>query len=65
MSLCASCGDPLPRKEMFCPRHIVFVYDWAVVNRIMYDFLHRKESPQRLAQSDRDDGFGAHTGGAA
>jgi hypothetical protein len=49
-----------------CPHHH-FVYgdDWAVANRIMCDFFHRKKVPPRLAQSDRDDDFWAHTGEAA
>jgi hypothetical protein len=43
----------------------VYGDDWAVANRIMCDFFHRKKVPPRLAQNDRDDDFWAHTGEAA
>jgi hypothetical protein len=43
----------------------VYGDDWAVANRIMCDFFHRKKVPPRLAQAERDDEFWAHTGEAA
>jgi hypothetical protein len=43
----------------------VYGDDWAVANRIMCDFFHRKKVPPRLAPPERDDDFWAHTGEAA
>jgi hypothetical protein len=66
MSLCASCGLQLSGDAALCPHHhCVYGDDWAVANRIMCDFFHRKKVPPRLAQSDRDDDFWAHTAEAA
>jgi hypothetical protein len=66
MSLCASCGLQLTGDAGLCPHHhCVYGDDWAVANRIMCDFFHRKKVPPRLSQSDRDDDFWAHTGEAA
>ena len=49
-----------------CPHHhCVYGDDWAVANRIMCDFFHRKKLPPRLSQHERDDEFWAHTGEAA
>jgi len=45
--------------------HCVYGDDWAVANRIMCDFFHRKLVPPRLAHHDRDDDFWAHTAEAA
>ena len=66
MSLCASCGLQLTGDAGLCPHHhCVYGDDWAIANRIMCDFFHRKKVPPRLAQNDRDDEFWAHTGEAA
>lgn len=66
MSLCASCGLQLSGDAALCPHHhCVYGDDWAVANRIMCDFFHRKKVPPRLAQPDRDDDFWAHTAEAA
>ena len=66
MSLCASCGLQLSGDAGLCPHHhCVYGDDWAVANRIMCDFFHRRKVPRRLAQTDRDDDFWAHTGEAA
>ena len=66
MSLCASCGLQLTGDAGLCPHHhCVYGDDWAVANRIMCDFFHRKKVPPRLAQTERDDEFWAHTGEAA
>ena len=66
MSLCASCGLQLSGQAALCPHHhCVYGDDWAVANRIMCDFFHRKKVPPRLAQHDRDDDFWAHTAEAA
>jgi hypothetical protein len=43
----------------------VYGDDWAIANRIMCDFFHRRKVPPRLAQHDRDDDFWAHTAEAA
>ena len=66
MSLCASCGMRLAGDAALCPHHH-FVYGddaWAVANRIMCDFFHRKTAPPRLTAPDRD-GFWEPTGEAA
>jgi hypothetical protein len=66
MSLCASCGLQLSGDAALCPHHhCVYGDDWAVANRIMCDFFHRKKLPPRLAQPERDDDFWAHAGEAA
>ena len=66
MSLCASCGLQLSGDAGLCPHHhCVYGDDWAVANRIMCDFFHRGKIPPRLAQTERDDDFWAHTGEAA
>lgn len=66
MSLCASCGLQLSGEAGLCPHHhCVYGDDWAVANRIMCDFFHRKKVPPRLPQTERDDDFWAHTGEAA
>jgi hypothetical protein len=66
MSLCASCGLQLSGEAALCPHHhCVYGDDWAVANRIMCDFFHRKKVPPRLAQQERDDDFWAHTAEAA
>jgi len=66
MSLCASCGLQLTGDAGLCPHHhCVYGDDWAVANRIMCDFFHRKKVPPRLSQNERDDEFWAHTGEAA
>jgi hypothetical protein len=66
MSLCASCGLQLAGDATLCPHHhCVYGDDWAVANRIMCDFFHRRKVPPRLAQHDRDDDFWAHTAEAA
>jgi hypothetical protein len=58
MSLCAFCGLQLPGDAALCPHHhCACDGDWAVANRIMCDFFHRKKAPPRLAQADRDDDF--------
>jgi hypothetical protein len=66
MSLCASCGLQLSGDAALCPHHhCVYGDDWAVANRIMCDFFHRRKLPPRLAPPDRDDDFWAHTAEAA
>jgi hypothetical protein len=66
VSLCASCGLQLTGDASLCPHHhCVYGDDWAVANRIMCDFFHRGKIPPRLAQTERDDEFWAHTGEAA
>jgi hypothetical protein len=66
MSLCASCGLQLSGDAGLCPHHhCVYGDDWAVANKIMCDFFHRKKVPPRLTQPERDDDFWAHTGEAA
>lgn len=50
MSLCVQCGLSLSGDQSLCAHH---PYnggaDWAAVNRIMCDMLHRKKVPTRLA----------------
>jgi len=66
MSLCASCGLQLSGNAALCPHHhYVYGNDWAVANRIMCDFVHRRKVPPGLAQHDRDDDFWSQTAEAA
>jgi hypothetical protein len=66
MSLCASCGLQLSGDAALCPHHhCVYGNDWAVANRIMCDFFHRRKVPPRLAQHDRADDFWSHPAEAA
>ena len=66
MSLCASCALQLTGDAALCPHHhCVYGDDWAVANRIMCDFFHRKKIPPRLAPLERDDDFWAHAAEAA
>lgn len=49
MALCASCGLQLSGEAALCPHHhCVYGDDWAVANRMMCDFLHRKWVPPRF-----------------
>lgn len=61
-SLCAQCGLLLATEAALCPHHTSLEENWAIGNRIMCDFFHRKKIPARLAQNERDDDFWAHTG---
>ena len=46
MSLCVACGLSLAGDADFCPHHLSgYAEDWAVANRIMCDFIHRKWIP--------------------
>lgn len=65
MSLCVVCVQSSPGAGSLCPYHVSSEQDWAVANRIMCDFFHRKKIPPRLPQTERDDDFWAHTGEAA
>ena len=43
MSLCVCCGLALAGDANFCPHHQTgYAEDWAVANRMMCDFVHRK-----------------------
>jgi hypothetical protein len=56
MSACAQCGLPLRRDVGLCQHHLVAsADDWAAVNRIMCDFLHRRRPLTRLRPSERED----------
>lgn len=56
MSTCASCAVELAGDAALCPHHHAGPSDeWAVVNRIMCAFFHRKEEPARLPPAQRDD----------
>lgn len=61
MSLCASCGAQIPGDAGLCPHHECADNKWAVVNRIMCDFLHRKREPERLKEEERRDDFWVST----
>jgi len=66
MSLCVSCGLQLSGTAALCPHHhCVYGDDWAVGNRIMCDFFHRRRVPERLSRAERDDDFWAHMGDLA
>ena len=58
MAHCALCGNQLPGDERLCSHHYSPDGDqWAEVNRIMCDLLHRKKSIVRLALDERDNDF--------
>ena len=63
MSVCASCGLTIPDDVGLCPHHHVAYGgdDWAVANRIMCDFLHRRTVPRRMTKAERDDDLSAVT----
>lgn len=67
MALCASCGLQLLLEDdagLHSHHYCVEGDDWAIANRIMCDFFHRKKIPPRLPQTERGDDFLAHVGGA-
>jgi len=60
MSLCVSCGLALAGDADFCPHHQTgYAEDWAVANRIMCDFVHRKWIPPSPPSSLHEDDFWA------
>ncbi len=66
MSLCAACGVSLSGDAELCPHHdCMHGADWAMANRIMCDFFHRKKVAPRLSQSERDGDVGAQSAEAA
>jgi hypothetical protein len=53
---CASCGVNTPDDLGLCPHHHVEGgHDWALANRIMCDFFHRRKVPRRLTEAERHD----------
>lgn len=44
-TLCFVCGSELWNGELICGHHTVGVEDWAQVNRIACDLLHRGIEP--------------------
>lgn len=55
MSLCVACGLALAGDADFCPHHQTgYAEDWAVGNRIMCDFVHRKWIPPSPLPNERD-----------
>jgi hypothetical protein len=54
---CPSCGLAIPDDVGLCPHHHdgYGCHDWAVANRIMCDFVHRRRVPRRLKRAERDD----------
>jgi hypothetical protein len=66
MSRCVSCGLQLTGDTALCPHHPrAYGDDWAVANRVMCDFFHRRKPLPRLTQSERDDERWEHTGDSA
>lgn len=56
MSLCASCGAQLAGVASLCSHHpLAHGDDWAVVNRVMCDFLHRKQAPPDVPSNEPND----------
>jgi hypothetical protein len=56
MSLCTLCGLQLSGTAGLCPHHYAACDDrWAMANRIMCDFIHRKKVPPRLLLAERAD----------
>lgn len=55
-NLCALCGQRLVGRESLCAAHHTMAgEEWAAVNRIMCDFLHRGVATPRLGPSERRD----------
>lgn len=55
MNVCAFCRQQLSGPEGLCSHHhSVSKDDWAAVNRVMCDFLHRGVVPERLSMADRE-----------
>ncbi len=56
MSLCALCGAELARNASLCSHHVLaHGNDWAVVNRFMCDFVHRRQVPPGVPSTEPDD----------
>lgn len=53
MSLCAICSFQLRGDRGLCAHHDG-LYDeaWAMVNRVMCDFLHRRKEPELLPDDE-------------
>ena len=45
MSICANCGSLLVTGEM-CSHHVLYGGEWAKVNKIMCDAIHRGQWPK-------------------
>ena len=57
LSPCALCGEALYGEDVVCSHHGASVtHEWAVANRIMCDFFHRRKPPPRLCVTERDAG---------
>jgi hypothetical protein len=53
MSHCASCGASLSGNVDLCWHHdLAYGEDWAVVNRVMCDLLHRQRAPVPIHPSE-------------
>lgn len=50
---CALCGVNPNNGLGLCSYHTPIDEGWAGTNRIMCDFLHRRQSPKRLMEQDR------------
>jgi hypothetical protein len=48
MAFCPVCGNPVARPGPMCGHHTATPYgdDWAIGNRIMRDFVHRRVVPE-------------------
>ena len=53
MNICIACGFILPEYVSICPHHMRKFDDWSINNRIICNFIHRGEVPQRLKLEDR------------
>jgi len=60
VSLCVACGLALAGDADFCPHHQSgYAEDWAVANRIMCDFVHRKAIPPSPPPGPHDESLWA------
>ena len=52
MSRCVLCGGENEEDIQLCRHHTVGELDWATVNRLFCDFLHRGVEPPRPTVSE-------------
>ena len=53
-SHCCLCGLSYSGDVALCNHHVYGADDWAVANRLICDFVHRKIVPRRLPPEARE-----------